>query len=143
MSGSTRMIDAWCAGRRPWWCRRLNWDCLQSFEIYVETFLKEGQMPEPGRRLTRLEQMVRALLPNQQRCPICKCRSLLAFSAEPENVGSRLPYDGPNGTCRQCRMPPPGLDLLKLPQALAAFFATLPWSAHPVHRWIEKTMLLK
>ena len=100
-------------------------------------------MPALRRRLTRLEHSVGELLPDQQHCPFCHGRKLLAFSDEPDNVGSRLPYDRPNGTCRLCRLPPPGTDIVRLPAAVAEYFARLPWSDDGRHRFIEKLMLLK
>jgi hypothetical protein len=40
-------------------------------------------------------------------------------------------------------MPPPGTHVLQLPAPIAEYFATLPWSDSPRHRFIEKLMLLK
>jgi hypothetical protein len=94
-------------------------------------------------KLARLEQTVGELLPDQKHCPFCQGHELLAFSDEPDNVGARLPYDGPNGTCRLCRMPPPGTHILQLPAGIAEIFAKLPWSDEPRFRFIEKRMLLK
>ena len=100
-------------------------------------------MADLKRRLTRLEESAGELLPDQQSCPACRARELLAFSDEPENVSSRLPYDRPDGTCRVCRMPPPGTHVLQLPAPISEFFATLPWSDCPRQRFLEKLMLLK
>jgi hypothetical protein len=40
-------------------------------------------------------------------------------------------------------MPPPGTHILQLPPPIADYFATLPWSDSPRHRYIEKALLLK
>lgn len=93
-------------------------------------------------RLRRLAQTAGELLPDQRRCPACHGRPLVAFSDEPENTGSSRPYDGPGGTCRFCRMPPPGVRVLQLPEPVAKYFATLPWADSPVHRHLEKAELL-
>ena len=100
-------------------------------------------MPQLRHRLKRLEQSAHALLPDQPRCPACQGRTRLAFSDEPDNTGPPHPYDGSGGTCRLCRMPPPGIHLLRLPAPIAAYFATLPWADSAPHRFIQKLMLFK
>jgi hypothetical protein len=99
-------------------------------------------MADLKRRLTRLEQSAGELLPDQQRCPACGGRELVAFSDEPDNTGPPQPYDGPGGTCRLCRMPPPGTHVLAIPAEIADYFASLPWSDEPRLRFLEKMMLL-
>jgi hypothetical protein len=94
------------------------------------------------RRLRRLEQDAVALVPDQFRCPACRGRGLLAFSDEPNNVGPVHPYDGPNGICRLCRMPPPSTRVLQLSPSCAEHFAMIPWSDEPRLRYIEKMTLL-
>jgi hypothetical protein len=86
-------------------------------------------------RLMRLERSAGDLLPDQ-RCFCCQGREVLAFS----DVGPQLSHDG---TCRLCRMPPPGIKILQLPASLAEFFAGLTWSDDPVKRFMEKLMLFK
>lgn len=94
-------------------------------------------------KLARLEQSVATLLPDQNSCPACRGRERLALSDEPENTGPPQPYDGPGGTCRLCRMPPPGTRILRLSAPLAEYFGTLPWAESAPHRFIEKLFLLK
>ena len=100
-------------------------------------------MPELRRRLARLEHSAAEMLPDQQECPFCHGWELLAFSDEPNNTGPPQPCDGAGGTCRLCRMPPPGRHVLQLPAAIARHFATLPWSDEPRMRFVQKVMLLK
>ena len=100
-------------------------------------------MADLKRRLTRLERSAGKLLPDQQRCPACRGRELLALSDEPDNTGAPQPYDGLGRTCRLCRMPPPGTHVLQLPAAITEYFSTLPWSDEPRMRFIGKLMLLK
>lgn len=53
------------------------------------------------------------------------------------------PQLGPDGTCRLCRMPPPGIEVLQLPAHFQEIFADLPWSKDPVRRFMEKLLLFK
>ena len=94
-------------------------------------------------RLSRVEQTARELMPDQQHCPACGGRERLAFSDEPENTGPPLPFDGPGGICRLCRMPSPGIKVHQLSPPVAEIFARLPWSDEPRLRFVEKLMLLK
>lgn len=96
-----------------------------------------------SQRLMRLERSVGTMVPDQTHCIACHGLPLLAFSDEPENVGSRMPYDGPGDTCRFCRMPPPSIHVLKLPTPIAEQLRTLPWSNDPRHRHLEKLSLLR
>jgi len=92
-------------------------------------------------KLTRLEQSTAEMLPDQERCPCCHGATLSAFSDEPDNAGPRFPYDGPGGTCRRCRMPPPGTRLIPLSAPLAKCFAGLPWADDRRVRFHEKLLL--
>jgi hypothetical protein len=100
-------------------------------------------MADLRRRLVRLEQAIGLVVPEQTNCPACRGRHLIAFSDEPENVGPKLPYGGPGGACRLCRMPPPGTRIIELPARVTEHFAAIPWPEAPRPRFIEKVMLLK
>ena len=100
-------------------------------------------MAELRRRLARLEKSAGELLPDQRRCPMCHGEELLAFSDEPDNTGRRFPYDGSDGTCRQCGMPPPRTCMIQLATPIGEYFATLPWSDDPQTPFLEKARLFE
>jgi len=97
-------------------------------------------MAELRRRLARLEKSAGELLPDQRRCPMCHGGKLLAFSDEPDTTG-RLFYLRDDGTCCECRRPPPGTCIIQLDAPIAEYFATLPWADDPQRRFLQKVEL--
>jgi hypothetical protein len=99
-------------------------------------------MAELRRRLARLEGKAGELLPDQRRCPMCHGGKLLAFSDEPDTTAKRF-YLRDDGTCCECRRPPPGTCIIQLDAPIAEYFATLPWADDPQRRFLQKATLFE
>ena len=97
-------------------------------------------MAELTRRLARLERLAGDLLPDPRHCPCCRGGVATAFSDEPDNAIT--PYY-PHDRCPVCGGSPQGVEVLTVPAEFAELFTGIPWSDEPLHRVLEKTLLLQ
>jgi hypothetical protein len=93
-------------------------------------------------RVKRLERSMIDLLPDQKDCAACHGAALLVFPDEAVDIPPPIPYDGPGGTCRWCRRPPPGVRVITLAPDQRRAFAAIPWSQDPRERFREKLSLI-
>jgi hypothetical protein len=70
----------------------------------------------------------------------CHDRSALAFSDEPENV--QMPFGFNAGVCGKCRQPLQ-TQIIPLSDYVTGIFKTVPWSADPKYRFLEKLTTVK